>query len=455
MIVDGKTPGSSTAPQGDDTQVLLTQHWSERDILAEAEAVAHLGAWAGDITTNQLWWSDETYRIFGLNPQEFPATYHAFLQYVHPEDRTELERRVQAAVQGDEDYDLTHRVVRPEGEVRYVREHGSVARAADGTPLRMLGVVRDITEEVELQRERDDAIQALARSEEMHRLLAENAWDVVWLMGLDGKVTYVSPAIQRVRGLTPEEAMAQTFDEINTPESAANVSDYLNRLHTAIHDHGELPVFRGELEYYRKDGSIMLGELQVTPQVDSDGQVLQLIGVTRDITERRHFEDELNRLAVTDPLTGIWNRRQGEVLFTADLAEARRYGPPLSLLMIDIDHFKEINDTHGHQAGDQVLIELCGRISGNLRSSDVFARWGGEEFVILMRNCTIGDAAPLADKIRSLVAHTPFGGLGSVTVSIGAAELRAEDDLASWMRRADDALYKAKTAGRNAVCVEI
>ena len=429
----------------------LSDGWSEREILAEAEAVAHLGAWAWDIRSDRLWWSDETYRIFGLTPQEFPATYESFLEHVHPEDRAELEQRVDAALVGSEDYDLVHRVVRPNGETRHVREHGRVTRAADGAPIRMLGVVRDVTEEVELQQARDEAVRALAASEHRHRLLAENAWDVVWTMGVDGAITYVSPSVERVRGFTPAEAAAQTIDQIHPPESATRVMEYFASLYAAMEAGTELPVFDGEQEYYRKDGSIMLGELHVTAETDDEGNVIQILGVTRDISERRRFEEELARLAVTDSLTGVWNRRHGEEMFSADLLEARRYGPPLSLLMLDIDHFKDINDTYGHHIGDQVLIELCQRLTANLRSSDALARWGGEEFVIVMRHCTLDDALPLADKIRALVSDTPFEHVGTVTTSIGAAQLRPDDDLTSWLDRADKAMYAAKAAGRNTV----
>lgn len=295
------------------------------------------------------------------------------------------------------------------------------------------------------------AEEALARSEEQHRLLSENAYDVIWTMALDGTVTYVSPSVERVRGITPEEAKSQTLEEIHPPESAAQVTEYYGRLFAAMASGEPLPTFHGIQEYYRKDGSIMTGELQVIPQVDADGTVVQILGVTRDVSERREFEEELNRLVVTDPLTGAWNRRHGERLFAADLEEARRYGPALSLLLLDIDHFKEVNDTYGHQVGDQVLIELTRRLQENLRASDVLVRWGGEEFVILMRHCTVDDARGLAEKIRALVADPPFDLVGTVTVSIGAAELGPTDDLASWMDRADRAMYAAKAAGRNAV----
>ena len=401
-----------------------------------------------------MWWSDEMYRIFGLEPQAIPASYDALLAHVHPDDRAMVEASVQAAAASEDRFSLTHRLQRPDGEVRHVEARGVVARGDDGTATRLLGMVRDITDEVVMQLELDAAVEALAESEELYRLLAENAWDVIWTMEIDGTISYVSPAVERMRGITPAEAKAQTLDQIHPPESAARVHGVLHATCTRRWQPGRRRRrYQGEREYYRKDGSIMLGELDVIPQVDADGKVVRILGVTRDISERRAFEEELSRLAVTDSLTGVWNRRQGERLLAADLAESRRYGPELSVLMLDIDHFKEVNDEFGHQAGDQILVELTERLTAQVRATDVLARWGGEEFVILMRHCTLADVLPLAEKLRTIVSDTSFPVVGQVTVSIGAAELKPDDDLASWLDRADQAMYDAKAAGRNAVRV--
>ncbi|MCX6484487.1 MAG: sensor domain-containing diguanylate cyclase, partial [Mycobacterium sp.] len=216
------------------------------------------------------------------------------------------------------------------------------------------GALADITE-------LHEAETLLKRSEKRSRLLAENAWEVIWTMDLDAKITYINPAVERMRGFTPEEAMRQSPEEIQPPESAAIGADYFQRLFASIEAGKEPPIFRGEQQYYRKDGSIMIGELQVIPHVDGTGRVVELLGVTRDISDRKAAEAALHNLAVTDTLTGVWNRRQGTDLIAADLS-ARRPGQALSLLMLDIDHFKSINDTFGHQAGDHVLIEVASRV---------------------------------------------------------------------------------------------
>lgn len=330
-----------------------------------------------------------------------------------------------------------------DGRTVYARTWVQSRRRSDGSVV-LEGTTRDITQLYEAETE-------LRQSEERYRLLAENAWETIWTASVDGTVTYVSPAVERMRGLTVSEAMRQTVDEIYPPAAAGAVRNYFRSLLRAIRDGTELPVFRSEQESYRRDGSIMVGEMQVIPHLDADGRVVEILGVTRDVSERKQLESELRRLAVTDPVTGVWNRRHGEELLDADLDQAKTQGQSLSLLMLDVDRFKTINDTHGHQTGDGVLVEIARRLVEMCRGTDMVARWGGEEFVILLRDCALNEALGIAEKIRAEIANAPFADAGSASVSIGVAQLRPTDDLNSWVARADEALYKAKGSGRNAV----
>ncbi len=380
-------------------------------------------------------------QFVGRPPGTTTAEAEAIFARVHPDSRPTLARML--ALEPGQSLSVELRWHHLSDASVYSR--GWVhARERDDGSVAIEGALEDVTELHAVEAE-------LRRSEERHRLLAHNAWDVIWTMGLDGAITYVSPAVERVRGFTPQEAMAQTLEQIHPPASAAKVGDYFARLFAAIEQGTRPPVYRGEHEYYRRDGSIMTGELQVIPHVDADGQVVEILGVTRDISLRKKFEAELTQQAVTEPLTGLWNRRHAADLLAADLSAAARHGRPLSLLMIDDDHFKTINDTHAHQAGDRVLVELAERLRGNVRGTDVVGRWGGEEFVVLLRFCGLPDALGAAEKLRRQIADAPFPGVGRVTVSIGASQMRPEDDIGRWLDRTDAALYEAKRSGRNTV----
>ena len=326
-------------------------------------------------------------------------------------------------------------------------------------------LIRDITD-------RQLAEEQLRISEERHRLLAENALDVIWTLEPDGTLSYISPAVEKLRGFTPAEALRLPPEEVLTPASLANFRRYFGKVQSRVRSGLPLEPFRSELEYYCRDGSTVWGEVMVYPQEDAKGRLRQFLGVSRDISERKRHElemrqardlteqanqalqaanEELQRLAITDTLTGVWNRRHFEEVVAAEIQRNRRYDEPLSLLLFDIDHFKAINDTHGHLVGDQVLIGLSHRVRDHLRGVDVLARWGGEEFVVLLPHCDGPQAQRLAEKLRALIAAEPFPGAGRVTSSFGVAEFRPPESADTWLNRADAALYQAKAAGRNRV----
>ena len=160
---------------------------------------------------------------------------------------------------------------------------------------------------------------------------------------------------------------------------------------------------------------------------------------------------KLEKIANTDMLTEIYNRRYFMRRTNDEIAEALRYGQTIALIMLDIDHFKSINNRFGHLAGDKVLKALAAKIHGQLRSVDLLARWGGEEFIILMPHCNISDAAHLAEKLRKTVSEKPFDDVGDVHISLGAAQYRQGEEFDQWLQRADRALYRAKSEGRNTV----
>lgn len=194
------------------------------------------------------------------------------------------------------------------------------------------------------------------------------------------------------------------------------------------------------------------------PLKDSSGKTSGAIVVNQDITERRRQEEELRRVqavlerqATTDPLTGIFNRLKFNELLDLETREALRYNHPLSLIMFDVDYFKAINDTYGHLVGDVVLKEIALLISKNIRNVDIFARWGGEEFIILSPNNGLKRARKLADKLCHLIAQFHFSCPCTVTASFGVAQFTAEDTFGSLVKRADDSLYRAKERGRNRV----
>lgn len=163
------------------------------------------------------------------------------------------------------------------------------------------------------------------------------------------------------------------------------------------------------------------------------------------------YQKNLEKMATIDQLTGLYNRQTFELLFERTQAELRRSRQPLSVLLIDVDLFKNINDSHGHLEGDRILRAISAQLRELLRDSDILARWGGEEFVALLRDCELEQALVVAENLRKKIAEYDFSLPGNVTISIGASQYTQNDDLTSFFARVDTALYAAKQGGRNQI----
>lgn len=170
-----------------------------------------------------------------------------------------------------------------------------------------------------------------------------------------------------------------------------------------------------------------------------------------DVTKMKELEEQLKLLSQTDQLTQIFNRTKFDDSLTMEINRARRYKSDLSLIMFDIDHFKEINDTYGHDVGDKALVTLANRVAKCIRDTDIFARWGGEEFMILLPHTSLDDASILAERIRGRIEKDPFEKIGTVTSSFGVTQFVHPDTEETLTKRADRALYRAKQKGRNRV----
>ena len=265
--------------------------------------------------------------------------------------------------------------------------------------------------------------------------------DGVLVMDREDRIIDFNPAAEKILNLPRNDIVGRTVAAVfqDQPEIIAMIGGRdLDR---------EVSLGRAE---YR-----LTYDLRVSTLRGRRSRRLGRLLVWRDITRRKDLEEKLRQLATTDELTGIFNRRsfleQGRTLF----ALARRHQRPLSVLVLDLDKFKNVNDTHGHHVGDMVLRHFADLVSKNQRVEDVFGRLGGEEFALVLGETEKDTALKTAERLRRIVAETPLEtnlGPVSITVSIGVAAYREQDmDLGEIMRRADKALYRAKAQGRNQV----
>jgi len=293
---------------------------------------------------------------------------------------------------------------------------------------------------------------------------------IVSIADPQGRITYVNDLFCAVSQYARDELLGKDHRIIN---SQWHPKAYFSAMWRTI---STGRVWQGDVRNRRKDGSFYWVSTTILPIMDEAGQPERYVSVRTDITAIKEAEALLEsnqerleklveqrtaalaereasfqRLSETDMLTGVANRRKFDETLLIEASRAQRHGLPLTLVMIDIDHFKSLNDTYGHQTGDAVLIEFSRLIAGSIRAHDFFARWGGEEFIILATLCNSEESRQFADKLRQLIANYVFPDVGHVTASFGVATYQPDEDVDALLSRADKALYAAKAGGRNRV----
>ncbi|HSP32102.1 MAG TPA: diguanylate cyclase [Halomonas sp.] len=267
------------------------------------------------------------------------------------------------------------------------------------------------------------------------------------------QIVDVNTDYQRLWGGTREEWLGVAPVVVQQEATNQQIFDQLHdALNPLINDAGHFFEGIGGLEVNRRhDGSRRHIEWRITAMGVRHNDAITLVLTQRDITNQMEKEAQLERLATTDMLTGLVNRSQFDTVLKSEFSRRHRYARPLSLIMLDIDYFKDINDNHGHDVGDQVLVEFSNLLKRNLRKADCCARWGGEEFMLLAPETSLEQAVRLADKIRVAIKNTFFPTQGSVTASFGVVEVHSHESVKSVIKRADNALYLAKEKGRDQV----
>lgn len=522
-----------------------------KELLDEAQNLAKLGSWNLDLTQNYLEWSDEIYRIFEIDPTRFNPSYEGFLNAIHPEDVQSVQEAFAQSVQNQTPYSITHRLLMPDGRIKYVAENGKTTYSDDGSALLSHGTVQDITEIKELQHELN------IQNQELEAIL-ETTRDGIAIVDMESNFLYVNNAYLKMSGFSKAELMAKNFIDFSIPEDKSrlaqrfkeivnkgfvqniektcivadekrvtlNISMALmpdkNRILISTKDvtaskalekklqdyislvdehiitsstdlkgnivyaskafcrisqyseqellgknhrivrHPDMPaslyeelwktigmdkLWAGEIKNIAKDGSYYWVYAAIAPTWDEEGKKNGYTAIRQDITDKKRIEE----LSITDRLTGLSNRLKLDEVLNYEIIQTKRYQTPFSIVLLDIDHFKHVNDTYGHQAGDTVLKEIAEILRFIGRQADCIGRWGGEEFLLILPKTDRVGALRIGEKIRLAVESYPFSVVGNKTVSLGIAEFREDDNPQTLLERADTALYCAKNEGRNKV----
>ena len=406
----------------------------ERMALAEAQRVAGLGSWEWDIIADEVSWSEELYRLYGLDPAGFEASYEGFVARVHPEDRPMVEAAVAAAYTTGKPFDFEHRLVWPDGTVRWVHGSGQVVTDASGTPVRMRGTAQDITN----RRQAETKFEALL----------EAAPDAIVVVDAQGIIRLINRQTEAMFGYERAELLGQPLETL-LPQRMRDHHPGLRQGYFA--DPRVRPMGAGvELAACRRDGTEFPVDISLSP-LETEAGVLVSAAI-RDATDRKQAEAALAHQALHDGLTDLPNRTLLQDRLSLALARSQRSGAAVAVMFLDIDRFKVINDSRGHTAGDQLLQEIAARLRATIRPADTVARFGGDEFVIVTETNPLSDSVTGLSQRIATALRTPVRVDDTdlvVTLSMGVAVAGPDDNAESLLRDADAAMYQAKDQGRD------
>lgn len=282
------------------------------------------------------------------------------------------------------------------------------------------------------------------------RSAIESAYDAVLITDAQleppgPRVLYVNPAFTEMTGWVAQEIIGRTPRVLQGEDTDPQA---LRRLREALKEGRS---FDTRAVNYRRDGTAFTLEWRTAPMRDASGRITHYIAIQRDVTAEKRLMSRLQHLADFDDLTAVHTRRPAESALKAEFERVERHGVPLAVIMLDIDNFKPVNDEHGHACGDNVLQQMTRLISRRLRENDLLARWGGEEFLVVLPHTAFEGAQEVAEAVRALVEQAVFVDRVGITLSLGVAAHKPGDTLESLLERADEAVYAAKAAGRNRV----
>lgn len=437
FLITGRTRAINFAKK------MNTRLMNKRKRLTNIIEGTQVGTWEWNVQNGQLILNERWAEIIGYTLSELePVSIDTWLKFLHPNDltisTTALEKHFSGEVRY---YECEVRMKHKDGNWIYVLSRGKVSKwSGSGKPLMMFGTHQDIT--YRKQAENELKIAATVFESEVGMYVTDN----------QSVILRVNNAFTKITGYEEDEVIGSKASKMNSSEQ--DKESYVS-MWESINTNG---TWEGEIWNKRKNGDIFPAHLNITVIKNANNEVINYVYTILDNTEQNRLETELKRQAHLDYLTELSNRRhfikQGEV----ELSRAIRYGNPLSLMLLDIDFFKSINDTYGHNVGDLAIQSLSKVCKDTMRQVDIIGRLGGEEFAIILPETSSKKAVEVAERLREAVANTkvtpPVGLPIQFTVSIGVTSLDQKDaNIDMLLDQADKAMYQAKKTGRNKVCV--
>ena len=411
-------------------------------LLRETQRIAKLGYWELDLNNDALEWSDEIFQIYCLDPAISMPCYELFLNTVHPDDRENVDLAFTESVKNKTPYNIIHRIIAND-EVKVVHQQCLTTYDDQDNPVRSLGLVQDITERI-------NHLEELRLAATMF-----NTHAGILITETDGTIIRVNPAFEKMTGYSSQELIGQNPSFLQSGKQDKNF--YAN-MWREIAENG---MWQGELWNKHKSGTLYAEWLTLTAVKNESGEVTHYVGTTQDVTTRKQAESKIEYRAYHDDLTDLANRRLLHDRLHQNISTCKRDNTFGAVLLLDLDRFKDLNDSLGHSAGDEILRLVATRLKSLMREEDTIARMGGDEFVVILPSVdsdisTVGlKVQAIAEKIRLSLSQPYQLNEEScyLNVSIGISLFPDNaDNIDDILKHADTALYRAKAQGRNTVC---
>ena len=369
-----------------------------------------------------------------------------FRTFVHPDDVEADGPQMRGLLAGEiRGYRAEKRCIRRSGEQIWVLMSLSLVRDSSGAPRHYIAQLEDISQSKRAQRQLQEA-RAEALAQRDHATAIISAMREGYALTVGGEITAVNTALCTVTGFTAGELVGSKPPYPFCPPEHYDESEVLRR-EMVDNDGGSY-----ELTLMRATGERFEAEITAQPAHDGAGNTLGFVNTVRDVSAQKGHQRELERLARTDSLTGLANRHVLQAALEREAGRRSSDTGQLALVLLDLDHFKHINDDFGHPSGDAVLIEVARRLGHTVRTGEILARVGGEEFAWLLPASSEEEAIAAADRARAAISSRPFGRAGTLTMSAGVGLMTTPSDGDALYRLADRALYEAKQNGRNRTC---
>lgn len=405
--------------------------------LARAQQIANIGYLEWDLLTKEVKWSDQIFRILGLEPNAIPPSQEAIYQVIPEREQDTVKAIISGLMTAtDERYSFEHGITTLDGQIRVVHQQGEIIRNDENQAIKLSGVIQDVTE----RRIADEKVRKLSGA-------IEQIADAVMITDADGNIEYVNRAFEKMTNYTADEVIDRKPSVLKSYKQSDSL---YQRMWRTILNGG---VFSDVLINRKKDGELYYEEKTITPQRDESGIVTHFISTGKDVTERMEAQERLHYLAHHDALTGLPNRALFQDRVEQVITRGHWHDRKIGILFLDLDRFKVINDTLGHDIGDLVLKTMSDRLSEIIRDGDTVARLGGDEFAIILNDlASYSDVPPIADSVIEGTTEplTVNGHELFVTTSIGISLFpKDSQDTQGLIKKADVAMYRAKATGKN------